>query len=422
MNTPKNRALDFASALSRRRFLEIPAAVAAVLTVSNTSSAAEAASRTTAGAAQPAALEIALGEHRVISRLAVREPSLLKLRSGDLLLTFHAQGDLHFAERKGLRSSDGGRTWRTEPRRGHREQSIGQNAQGLVIAPDMYTFERRPGEYVGSYFQSKDGGATFSGPFELVVRVNRVAATGYPTPEHIPPDGHPLRKFYQPLPEYYHRVVQAASTRRGPSFWRYLIERDGRWLAAMQCHFHGDIGLRTILVESFDNGKNWAFVSSIAYRHGGQGDGFCEPVLMRVPDGSLLCVLRRGGGMPLGQSRSLTDGKTWSPVETLHAHGVDPDLCLMANGVLVGTYGRPGLHLMFSLDGCGREWTHFTPIGDWRSSTYMGIVEIAHDELLLMYDRNDSPAGTEPRPVDSFVGAMTVRVSRTSSSGPARSL
>ena len=53
------------------------------------------------------------------------------------------------------------------------------------MAFDIYTFERRPGEYVGSHFRSEDGGRTFSGPWESVVFVNRVAATEYPTPEHL---------------------------------------------------------------------------------------------------------------------------------------------------------------------------------------------------------------------------------------------
>jgi len=34
----------------------------------------------------------------------------------------------------------------------------------MVLSPDIYTFERKPGEYVGSYFRSNNGGKTFTGP------------------------------------------------------------------------------------------------------------------------------------------------------------------------------------------------------------------------------------------------------------------
>jgi hypothetical protein len=395
--------------ISRRDFLALPVGLAAAVAVGESAGASS-----TAPSPSPSSggLAIAIGEHRVVTRDGVREPQLLKLRSGDLLLTYHVQPDRHFAERRGMRSTDGGRSWRVEPRRGHREQAIGQGGDGKVLAPDIYTFERVPGEYVGTFFRSADGGATFAGPFETLVRVNRVASEDYPTPEHFPPEGHPLRKFYQPLPAYYDSIIRSATRRRGPSFWRYLVERDGRWLTAMQCKFHADGCYRTILVESRDVGKTWSFVSTIAYKYMAPGDGFCEPALKWVPDGSLLCIMRCGGKLPLAQCRSLDQGKTWSPPESLPGHGVDPDLFLMSNGVLACTFGRPGLHLMFSLDGCGRKWSHLTPIGEWRSSTYMGIAEVAPNELLLIYDRNESPVGAEADPAKSFIGSTLVQVTR----------
>ncbi|MCA1809961.1 MAG: glycoside hydrolase [Lentisphaerae bacterium] len=280
-------------------------------------------------------LKIEVGEHAVVTQAAVREPQLFKLRSGDLLLTYHVQPDVHFAERHGLRSRDGGRTWEDEPRRAHREQMIGQGADGTVLAPDIYTFERRPGEYVGAYFRSDDGGASFTGPHELTLLIDRVASRGYPEPEHFPPEDHPLYKFYQPLPDFYRPTVARASQRQGPVFWRCLVEHQGRWLATMQCKYHGDSFYRTVLVASEDRGRTWVFVNNIAdFRDGVPGDGFCEPVLCRTADGNLLCVMRRGGNLPLAQCRSLDHGHSWSAPELLVGHGVDPDLCLMSGGVL----------------------------------------------------------------------------------------
>ncbi len=357
-------------------------------------------------------LSIEVGKHRVLTREAVREPQLLRLRNGDLLLTCHVQSDTHFAERHGLRSRDGGKTWKPAPRRAHREQAIGQGADGTVLAFDIYTFERKPGEYVASYFRSDNGGATFTGPHESVVFVNSVASGEYPTPDQFPAKDHPMRHFYQPLPTYYEQIVRKSSQRTGMGFWRYLIERNGRWLAPMQGKFHGDGFYRTILVASEDGGKTWTFVSTIADRCGGVADdGFCEPALIGVADGSLLCVMRRGGGLPLAQCRSTDGGNTWSPPELLAGHGVDPDLVLMSNGVLACTYGRPGMHIMFSEDGCGYSWGYRTAIGDWLSSCYMGIAEVDPGKLLLVYDRCDAGPNEDHRdPNKCHVGSTTLSV------------
>lgn len=355
-------------------------------------------------------LTVEIGEHRVVTRHAVREPALCQLPGGDLLLTCHVQADVHFAQRDGWRSRDGGRTWQPEPRRGFREQAIGCMGDNVVFAPDIYTFEREPGQYVGSHYRSDDGGDTFTGPHEHVVHVDRVQSIEYPTPQHIPPEGHVLRKFYQPLPNYYEPTVQTASRRMGPSFWRNVIEHDGRWLATLQCRYHADRGYRTILVASEDGGRNWHHVNTIAYRHDEPGDGFCEPALIVAADGSLLCMLRRGGNLPLAQCRSTDGGATWTEPQLLAGHGVDPDLCLMQSGVLACTYGRSGLHIMFSTDGSGHAWGYRTQIGDWPSSTYMSIVEVAPGELLLVYDRAADAPGAGRDPQQCYIGCTAIVV------------
>ena len=241
----------------------------------------------------------------------------------------------------------------------------------------------------------------------------------YPTPQHIPPADHPLSKFYQPLSKYYDPIVKENFRRLGPIFWRYLIEHRGRWLVPMQCFFYGDRKHRTILVASDDAGRTWNFLSTIAYVYDRfDGDGYCEPALIETPDGGLLCVMRWGGGTPLGQCRSLDGGMTWSEPEKLAAHGVDPDLCLMSNGVLACTYGRPGLHIMFSEDGCGYSWGYRTEIGTWRSSTYMGIAEVAPGKLLLVYDQNESnEEGSGRDPKKCHIGSTTITVTDKNKSG-----
>lgn len=338
-------------------------------------------------------LKISIGPERIIHTGCSREPSLYRLAGGELKLTFHAVPDVHFAYRACYHSTDGGKSWQAEAGRSHREQAFGE-VGGVIWAPDIYTFEREPGNYIGSYFKSVDGGRSFSGPHQSVIQMDRVAAWDYPTPEHIPEVGHPLRKFFIPLPDYYKPTVAASSRRMGFIFWRYPVEVDGRWVAAMQGKFHGDRCNRTVLVESTDAGASWTFVSTIANPMNEERDGFCEPALMRVADGSLLCMLRRGGGIPLAQVRSTDGGKTWAEPQILAAHGVDPDLCMLPNGVLVCSYGRPGRHLMFSVDGCGYSWGYATDLAARGGSTYMGLAAIGDDTLLVTYD--DLAADMDP--------------------------
>jgi hypothetical protein len=76
-------------------------------------------------------------------------------------------------------------------------------------------------------------------------------------------------------------------------------------------------------------------------------------------------------------------------------YSVDPDLCLMSNGVLVLSYGRPGNKLLFSLDGNGEAWGYGQNIYSGRSSGYTGIREISPGRLLMVGDEGanwQSPA------------------------------
>lgn len=360
-------------------------------------------------------LKITRGEDWVVSKEGVREPQLFKLANGDLLLTFHIIGDVHFAKRDSLISKDKGKTWQKCPDRAHREQAIGKSSDGkFVYAPDIYTFEEKPGTYVSSYFYSDDEGNTFKGPEKTKIIIPMSDSRDYPLEkDRFPSEDHPLVKFFIPLPEYYKPYIVGDACRMGFHFWRYIIEYNGKLIAPMTGKFHGDVALRTILVESKDKGKTWEYVSTIAYEGDRRYDGMCEPVLQKVSDGSLLCILRRSSCEQLAQTRSLDGGKTWEPFSLLPGHGVDPDLCLMSNGVLACTYGRPGLHIMFSEEGSGHSWGYRTEIGDWKSSTYMGIAEIEPGKLLLVYDNASGELeGGGRNPDNCYIGATTVTIEK----------
>lgn len=191
-----------------------------------------------------------------------------------------------------------------------------------------------------------------------------------------------------------------------------LREPDGTLLATLYGHLAGQEKYNCMLVRSQDEGRTWAFASTIAYAAEIPGEGFCEPVLARVADGSLLVVMRTGGGYerqyPLYQSRSLDNGQSWSPPENLGVYSVDPDLCLLSNGWLVCSYGRPTLEVMVSSDGSGYRWSQPMTVFTGNSTCYSGLREVAPGQLLLVYDSNS--AGSPWQATDNQINAVYLEV------------
>ena len=148
---------------------------------------------------------------------------------------------------------------------------------------------------------------------------------------------------------------------------------------------------RTFVVESRDRGQTWEYLSTVAYDPDIGSEGYCEPVIRQLPNGDLLALLRTGGNNrpfwqdnPLCVTWSTDDGKTWNvPVRT-GVEGVSPDLCIMSDGTLACSYGRPGADLMFSTDS-GRTWTDHVCIDPERYSGYTAICEAEPGVLLYGY-------------------------------------
>jgi len=191
-----------------------------------------------------------------------------------------------------------------------------------------------------------------------------------------------------------------------------LREPDGALLATLYGHYAGQPKYNCTLIRSTDDGQTWDYVSTIAYDADIPGEGYCEPVMARVADGSLLAVMRTGGGMerkyPMYQSRSLDNGQTWSAPENLGVYSVDPDLCLMSSGVLACSFGRPTMDIMFSLDGSGHSWTKPTTLFNGSSTCYSGIREVEPGRLLLVYDSNRE--GSPWKAHDNQINALYIDV------------
>ena len=122
---------------------------------------------------------------------------------------------------------------------------------------------------------------------------------------------------------------------------------------------------------------------------GYQNQGCEEASLVRLADGRLLSIFshQEPGGSCL-QSWSSDEGGTWTRPVPAGVGSVLPKLLLLSNGVLACSYGRPGVHLMFSLDGTGREWTHHTevPLEGRASTCYTDMLEMEPGEILLVFD------------------------------------
>lgn len=156
------------------------------------------------------------------------------------------------------------------------------------------------------------------------------------------------------------------------------------------------------IFKSTDNGRTWTFFSQVlvdekSYNPDPCYEGFCEPYMKLMPDGSVIILMRTGGGLwdraegvPLYIVRSEDGCKTWSTPKRFDKMGVFPQLFTYRCGVTIATYGRPGMALRATSDPSGREWNDpiEIPLSDgpeWRSCYYTNLLELDDTTALLIY-------------------------------------
>jgi hypothetical protein len=195
-----------------------------------------------------------------------------------------------------------------------------------------------------------------------------------------------------------HKFSPAAKGTASIVVHRSILEMpDGALLATMYGRFAGDPLDRSILASSTDGGTTWKFLSTIGFDPNVGGEGLNEPCMVRLANGELFCFMRNVSGKPMYSARSTDGGKTWSPPQRMPdeyaALSVDPDLVLMSDGTPACSAGRPGCHVMFSLDGAGKTWTKPVTIFTGSSTSYTSIREVAPGRLFFLHDV--TPAGWE---------------------------
>lgn len=383
--------------------------------------------------AKAGALKVKVGKTRIIMRGA-NYPGLCKFADGSIILQARAHG----GKTPAIRSTDAGNTWKpckpAAPLHFDGERIQLRDGMVLVLAYHAVPVKDKPGWYEVRRWESDDNWQTARGPLKGQAHI----------PQGAPgcDDGGKTTGR-----EYVHgNIVELP---------------DGSLLATVYGYFKADVRpgesggkighLRSFLIKSEDRGKTWEYLSTIASvdmitdarlkRH--LHEGFDEPTMARLPDGTLICVMRvgtysasaaasgtyhdlsntilqkgkyRGPGSrktsPLYQTLSTDDGKTWSrPAPMKQACGACPRLLLLGNGVLALSYGRirrptQDDYIIFSGDG-GKTWSGETCIFRGLSSGYTDMVEIGPGKLLCVFD---SVTAWGPKYTPDWIGAVDIEV------------
>ena len=161
--------------------------------------------------------------------------------------------------------------------------------------------------------------------------------------------------------------------------------------------------------KSIDNARTWDCISYIPIDSDVMGDisgieglfdGFCEPHMEQMPDGSFLMLIRSGHNHPSYLVRSTDGGMTWSKPEKYDDLGVFPQILTTPTGVTLASYGRPGLFLRSTNDPSGLIWNDPIELelsqfgGEVKTCGYTNFLLLNATTVLMIYsDYNYSVSG-----------------------------
>ena len=151
------------------------------------------------------------------------------------------------------------------------------------------------------------------------------------------------------------------------------------------------------IFESTDCGRTWNYLAEFytgrEVKNWRNSEGYNEPDMIEMPDGSLFVVLRTGMTSPLYGSVSHDGGHTWSTPEEFDYCGVRPQLLGLDCGVTIASYGRPDLLVRTTDDPTGDTWdehieiplVNTSPNYMQKSCFYTGLLEIDENSAWFCY-------------------------------------
>ena len=152
---------------------------------------------------------------------------------------------------------------------------------------------------------------------------------------------------------------------------------------------------------SVDNGRSFKMMSWIQYlpdtnefADAFMTEGFCEPDICWMPDGSMITLMRTGSLTPSYIARSTDGGANWSKPVRFDDCGVLPQLLHLGCGVTLASYGRPAMKIRATCDPSGMDWdepyvlmpSRLGKQDNWAQSCYYTeLMPINDDTAMMIY-------------------------------------
>ena len=350
----------------------------------------------------------------------VQFPWLYNTADGNILIAIHCEDDAPFAIDGGksyLKSTDGGKTWVAATADDVRKMGY-KTAKGDFLMPRVFPPKSVVGMKQPTWFgnyriptdktlpqKSEDPSSL---PFPAAISTNVFGSFDYlyyvdSLPDDICPKGllfsrlrcgEEIPDLYEAKADWKNRLVRIYDPKVVYDSWkgegkelivsspglysgpRIKLGPDNKtlWLAEYKEGSDPETAAYTgkggaYILKSTDDGESWECVSFIRYEGDAEKDhfaylrdGFSEPSIEFMGDGSMLCLLRTCGVFggtpewgPTYLTRSTDEGKSWSKPEYFKDRGALPTLLRLECGVTLAVITRPGI-FVYASDDEGYTW------------------------------------------------------------------